>query len=750
MSAPTERVLASLREHGYEPRRVGAGWCCRCPAHEDREPSLTINVGDDGRALLHCFAGCSNEAICGAIGLRLGDLFEPKPGGRNGRARDSRQTPLSTTGHMGAPAGDPANVDAPNRGRTFPTARDAVDDLERRRGPRSATWTYHDALGDPVGLVLRWDLPPAEPGGEPGKDVLPVSKTPEGWIIGGMPKPRPLYSLPDLLATPAGARIYVTEGEKAADAARALGLVATTSPHGSQSAAKTDWSPLCGRNVVILPDHDDAGDRYADDVARLATAAAALSVRVVRPIRLSAELPEGGDLADLVEHCGGDLDALEKLRADIDAMADKTATTKPASPPINGAPVVVRLADVRPEPVAWLWPGRFALGKLTLIAGDPGLGKSFLTLDMASRVSTGTGWPDGGGERFAPGGVVLLSAEDAIADTIRPRLDAAGADVRRIVALEAIQSRADSGRESIRAFDLSRDLPALELAIRLVDACRLVVIDPVTAYLGGIDSHKNADIRALLAPLGALATRHRVAVVAVTHLNKSAGGLAIYRLMGSLAFAAAARSAWAVAKDRVDPRRRLMLPIKNNIAPDTGGLAYRIESSGVDGCPLVTWEPDPVDASAEDALSGDLENGGGRTERDDAADWLRNVLADGPRPARDMERDAREAGFSLASVRRAKAAIGVASRKAAFGGPWEWVLPSEDSQPAKMRTPSLSSVSVLGSGARNGDSRGSDLPFAPEDAHPEGKGSPEHLGPEGDKDNFGAFCSDHPEPDDEP
>jgi hypothetical protein len=212
------------------------------------------------------------------------------------------------------------------------------------------------------------------------------------------------------------------------------------------------------------------------------------------------------------------------------------------------------------------------------------------------------------------------------------------------------------------------------------------VIDPVTAYLGGVDSHKNADVRGLLAPLAAIAERHRVAIIAVTHLNKSGGGPAIYRAMGSLAFAAAARAAWAVSKDKDDPRRRLLLPIKNNLAPDTGGLAYRIEPLGVDGCPVVAWEPDPVNVSADDALAGDRDDGGGRTERDDAAEWLADLLAHGPRPAREVERDAREAGYSIATVRRAKAALGVVSRKPAFGGPWEWTLAAQDAQPPKMLT----------------------------------------------------------------
>ncbi len=383
--------------------------------------------------------------------------------------------------------------------------------------------------------------------------------------------------------------------------------------------------------------------------------------------------------------------------------------------PIDGAPVIVRLSDVKPEPVAWLWPGRIALGKLTLIAGDPGLGKSFLTLDMASRVSRGWAWPDAPGVATTPGGVVLLSAEDGVADTIRPRLDAAGADATRIVALEAIRSVGDNGRESDRAFDLSRDLPALEGAIRSVEGCRLVVIDPVTAYLGGVDSHKNAEIRGLLAPLGAIAERHRVAVVAVTHLNKSGGGPAIYRAMGSLAFAAAARAAWAVSKDRNDPRRRLLLPIKNNIAQDTGGLAYRIEPTGVDGCPAVAWEPDPVNVSADDALGGDRGYDGGRTERDDAAAWLCDFLARGSKPANDVFSEAKAAGFAKRTIQRAKALAGVRPRKETFGGGWVWELsaPAQDRQPEAQEghTPDVGNL---------GTNPGENIENQPKDATPGG------------------------------
>ena len=249
----------------------------------------------------------------------------------------------------------------------------------------------------------------------------------------------------------------------------------------------------------------------------------------------------------------------------------------------------------------------------------------------------------------------------------------------RIVALEAIALPVDpvgTMRASVRPFDLSRDLPALEHAIESVDGCRLVIIDPITAYLGGVDSHKNADVRGLLTPLGAIANRHGVAVVTVTHLNKAGGGPAIYRTMGSLAFGAAARAAWVVSKDKDDPQRRLLLPIKNNIAPDTGGLAYRIEPLGVNACPIVAWEPDPVSLTADEALGSDQAEMGG-TARGEAVEWLREQLSGGPRSAKDIKDAAESDGIKSRTLDRAKKVLDVHVRREGFAedGRWVWALP---------------------------------------------------------------------------
>jgi hypothetical protein len=270
MATPTDRVVAALEAAGCAPRQSGNGWSARCPAHQDRRASLTVAAGADGRALVRCHAGCSADAVTGALGLAMADLFPRDPTRGNGKAA--------------APAAN---------GRAFPTADAAVAALVRKHGPPAAQWTYHNATGEPVGLVLRWD-------GPAGKDIRPLARHADGWRIAAMPEPRPLYRLPALLAAAPDVPVVVTEGEKTADAAARCGLLATTSAGGARAAKKTDWSPVAGRRVVVLPDNDDAGDQYAQDVAALCHAAGAADVRILRLADHAPGLAAGGDLANVV------------------------------------------------------------------------------------------------------------------------------------------------------------------------------------------------------------------------------------------------------------------------------------------------------------------------------------------------------------------------------------------------------------------------------------------------------------------
>jgi len=328
-------------------------------------------------------------------------------------------------------------------------------------------------------------------------------------------------------------------------------------------------------------------------------------------------------------------------------------------------PITKQLSTIDPEPIRWLWPNRIARGKLTMVAGDPKLGKSLITADLAARISTGMAWPDRSGT--APqGNVIFASAEDDPADTIRPRIEAAGGDVSRVYIVDIITDLDHDGQPYERPFNLKADGHRLETEIDRIENVAAVMIDPVTAYLGGTDSHKNAEVRELLAPLARIASEHRVAVIAVSHLNKGNGTNALYRISGSLAFTAAARACWLVAKDGDDSDRRLMLPSGSNIAPDIGGLAYRITTTEteVGAVPILEWEPDAVNVDAADALTPDSEE---KTEREEAAEWLRELIVEGRMKSQDVQKAAKVAGWSWRTVQRARKLAGVETKREGFG-----------------------------------------------------------------------------------
>ena len=337
----------------------------------------------------------------------------------------------------------------------------------------------------------------------------------------------------------------------------------------------------------------------------------------------------------------------------------------PVEAPPDG-PDLVRLDKAERTEVAWLWPGRIPLGKITVLAGDPGLGKSFITLDIAARVSTGAPWPDDLDTPQPARSVVLLSAEDDIGDTILPRLEGARANLKRIAALRGIRKPTGSV-----PFCLDRDLPNLERAVAQGPDVGLVIVDPITAYVGGVDMNSNPEVRGLLAPLADLAMRRSVAIVLVTHLNKgNGGGKGIYRISGSLALPAAARAAMLAVKDADNPERRLLLPTKMNVGRAAQGLAYRIAAGAQGGEPVVQWEDGPVVISADEAVRAEeapAEQGGAIEE---AAAFLRELLKDGPVAATQVQEEAGPLGISEHAIKRARARIGVVSRRAGQ----KWVL----------------------------------------------------------------------------
>ena len=184
------------------------------------------------------------------------------------------------------------------------------------------------------------------------------------------------------------------------------------------------------------------------------------------------------------------------------------------STPDQKQPVLRKFSDIEPEKLEWLWPYRIPMGKLTLLVGDPGVGKTILTMDLAAHVSTGKPWPDLPNETIEVGSVIILTAEDDLADTVRVRLEAAGANLDRVETITDIKESGQNNKEKKRnLYNLTEDRVVLTKAIAQIKDVRLVVIDPITAYMGGKNPNSNTEVREYLAPLA------KLAAVQISHTN---------------------------------------------------------------------------------------------------------------------------------------------------------------------------------------------------------------------------------------
>ena len=453
---------------------------------------------------------------------------------------------------------------------------------------------------------------------------------------------RLLFHLPQLLEASMQDFVWIAEGEKDVLTLEDLGFVATTS--GSATSWKSEFARYFKHRLVcIVPHNDEDGRGYAKAVTDSLCPVAA----EVRLIQLPG-LPDKGDISDWIQ---------EHTVEELHKAFNETPVFEPVETDAP-QPEIVCLSDVESLPITWFWPNRIPCGMLTLLLGDPGLGKSFLSLYMAAKVSNGDDWPDDGvpGNCAPKGSTVILSAEDDLARTIRPRLDSLGADVTKVLAIKGVRLRDEKGLDYYEYFNLIRDLPALRKAIRSRSDTKLVIIDPLSAYLGKLDSHRDTDVRRVLAPLVQLAQDAGVAIVAVMHLNKSTGGKALYRGLGSIAFAAAARTVWLVSTDPDDPesRRRLLTPAKHNLLINPTGLAFEI----IDG--QVVFNGEPVTLTSDEALG----NVGSVTspEKDRAVACLKELLSPGRSVATsEVTAQAKKQGITESTLRRAKKELKVIS-----------------------------------------------------------------------------------------
>ncbi|MCC6420828.1 MAG: AAA family ATPase [Gemmataceae bacterium] len=338
-------------------------------------------------------------------------------------------------------------------------------------------------------------------------------------------------------------------------------------------------------------------------------------------------------------------------------------------PPIDTNQTLVdRACDITPRIVEWVWPGVIPLGKLTTFAGIGGLGKTFVLCDITARITTGAAWPFSGGTTAPRGQVLFISGEDDPDDTLVPRLIETGADLNQVTFLKAaVQDR----------FTLA-DLDVVRKALEQTGAAvRLVVIDPPTAYLGGVDDHKNSELRGLLSPLAHLAHEHRLAIVFNTHVNTQAGKVeAMMRVMGSVAWVNAVRAAHLFVRDPEEPERRLFLPMKMNLAKERKGLSYEISTSGI--LARVNWIGE-VDVTADEAVNS---NGHGTTRQKAAAEWIVERFREKRVwHAQDLFRDGKADGISRNALFEAKRTLNLPKprKETAQDGTvsWVWWVPED-------------------------------------------------------------------------
>ncbi len=349
----------------------------------------------------------------------------------------------------------------------------------------------------------------------------------------------------------------------------------------------------------------------------------------------------------------------------------KAAPLDPESIPdgLSGKPLVIRASDILPKKVEWLWPGRVPIGKLTTFAGQGGVGKTMVLCDMAARITTGAMWPHSGGDRADVGDVLFISGEDDPDDTLVPRLMEAGADRSRVCFLSD---------HAMSTFHLSLVKFLEEIMDQTGPRVRLVVIDPPTSYLQGVDDHKNAELRGVLTPLSVMAARRRVAIVFNTHLNKAVNNFnAASRIMGSAAWSNAVRGTSLFVRDPDVKGQVFFAPDKTNLSAPIPALIYRIVAG--EAGPRVEWIG-ASDMTADDALAGAK----AKPRRVHAAEWLAEQFAvQREHLSNDLYREAKEAGLSRGAVWEAKQALPIRAKKISpqDGSPVYWAWVAEDGWP---------------------------------------------------------------------
>lgn len=479
-----------------------------------------------------------------------------------------------------------------------------------------------------------------------------------------------------------GASLYAVTGYPVAVAFNAGNL---------EPVARVLRGKLPGIRIIVCADDDRFKDSGNTGLICATAAAAAVGGWLAVPVFQSDE-GQPTDFNDLHTREGGQVvtaaisaaapmggaDTAPVLLAAPSVPAISLTTDRSMIPAADTRTVKIRCAsDIKPQPITWLWPGWVPAGKLTILAGAAGTGKTTLALGLAAVLTAGGTWPDGSAcKRKGKGNVLIWSSEDVADDTLVPRLIASGADLSRCHFIEGITENGESV-----PFDPAQDIPDLHRAVAAIGGVSLLLIDPIVSAVAG-DMHRANDVRRSLQAVVDFAEAHQCAVIGITHFAKGGAGKAPQdRVIGSQAFGALARMVLVTAKEE-DGARRVLARAKSNIAPDDGGVSYSLGMKTIDGGIEAThavWEG-VIEGTAREIL-GEVEHdddgeGGAKI---DAEQFLRDLLADGPLPTRQIKADVDGAGYAWATIRRAQKSLGVEAIREGFGknGTWAWRLPSK-------------------------------------------------------------------------
>lgn len=437
---------------------------------------------------------------------------------------------------------------------------------------------------------------------------------------------------------------------------------------------KPEWAQLpvlkYANKVFIIQEPGDAGKKFVETISRdLGAKAVPLKLKVKDPSELHLDLIVRREFGEPTTF-GDELVAASKLVIDED--------------PDGEGIEILSAEDVQAKVHRWLWEDRIPLDKHTLFVGLPDQGKSTVAIAVAACVSTGRSFPDRS-NLLPPSDVLMLIAEDDLEDTVKPRLMAAEADMSRIGFVQGTVKKGDETQE--RHLALNRDLAKLERKLQRRPNTKLIIIDPISSYLGDdVSPNKSEEVRPLLEQIKAMAKRAGVTFLSLAHFNKNADQESIHRIAGAGAWNEVPRAIWGFIPKEVEDGEEptsLMLRVKLNTAKkNVAGLQYRTVDTTVqvsDGeahAPRVQWLGD-AEENFRDAMNASRtpKTGPKPVKLDGAMNWLKDYLADGPRTKSDVLRDGKEADHAEDTLYRAKEKLGVVSSRNGNSGPYFWRLP---------------------------------------------------------------------------